>query len=117
MPTFNFRDVNKSKYKNIDHWTPLVEHTVAFISYDGEYPNLCSGTLRVMVDDDIYIFPRRALGSGGTCGAGNNWEATHGPWYITQWPNDPIFQDEKVRKAVTDVVNTSVRQGCCGGCA
>lgn len=36
-----------------------------------------------------------------------------GPWSITDWPeNFP----EKLKPVVLALVNSQIRQGCCGGC-
>lgn len=33
---------------------------VEFVSYDGEYPNLCSGTLMLSIDGEPWNFPNTA---------------------------------------------------------
>lgn len=29
---------------------------IEFVSYDGEYPNLCRGTLKLKIDNQLWIF-------------------------------------------------------------
>ena len=84
---------------------------IKFISYDGEYPNLCSGTL-VLEVDGVERSARHALVSTGCI----NWEddtVVKGDWalsiYTPQWMWDR-------KEEVLAVVNANVRKGCCGGC-
>lgn len=42
-------------------------YRVKFVSYDGEYPNLCSGTLVLNVDGKDVTFPKYCLSSCGGC--------------------------------------------------
>lgn len=84
---------------------------IKFVSYDGEYPNLCSGTLVLEVDGverSVYC----PIASTG----GINWRddsVIKGNWilsyYAPQWMRD---REEEVLA----VVNANVRKGCCGGC-
>ena len=89
------------------------------VKYDGEYPNLCSGNLIVIIDDKEWEFPDYCLSSGGhICGgAHTDWDmwTTEGPWSIIDWPEG--FPDDKYLKLnVIEAVNSSIRWGCCGGC-
>lgn len=85
---------------------------VKFISYDGEYPNLCSGTLVLEVDGMKWEL------SHVLCSGGNAWfdEArnpilAHGPWSV-----DLPECLEPYRKEIEQLVNDNVPHGCCGGC-
>ena len=40
---------------------------LSFISYDGGYPNLCSGTLVMKLGRKKITFPEYCLSSGGKC--------------------------------------------------
>jgi hypothetical protein len=88
---------------------------VKFISYDGAYPNLCSGTLVLAIEGKEYKFPRSCLSSGGSVSFTDDWEeiVTSGPWEITDFPVD--FPEYAKKEAVA-VVNQNIEYGCCGGC-
>ena len=87
-----------------------------FISYDGDYPNLCSGLLVLRADGRKFTFWVR-LQSGGNVWFDNDWleHVEHGPWSIAEdaWPEEfPI----ELRDAAVELVNDCVPWGCCGGC-
>ena len=88
---------------------------VAFISYDGKYPNLCSGILQLKINNKVYTFPKYSLISGGTCGFTEDWneDVTRGSWRIGKWAEG--FPVDK-RVEAERVVNANVPHGCCGGC-
>lgn len=89
-------------------------HQIEFISYDGKYPNLCSGTLTFMVDGETRA-ARHILRSTG--GINPNYEGTYeGEWELDR--NNLVFSDfgEKDFALLTDAVNQNVEFGCCGGC-
>ena len=85
---------------------------VEFVSYDGEYPNLCRGVLIIKIDSVIHKLDNCLL-SGGNIWFDDDWRdhTEYGEWSV----NVP---DElnKYRNQITDVVNENVPQGCCGGC-
>jgi len=85
------------------------------ISYDGKYPNLCSGRLVVTIDGKEWVFPDYCLSSGGGVWFTDEWEerVDSGAWSIREWPEG--FPTD-MRNAVEDLVNSQVEQGCCGGC-
>lgn len=87
------------------------------VSYNGTYPNLCSGTLVVEIEDRVWRFPSYCLSSGGSVWFSSGWEehVEYGPWTITEFPED--FPDcPYLRDAVQRAVNDSIQWGCCGGC-
>ena len=86
-----------------------------FISYDGAYPNLCSGILKMKLDGRIIYFPEFCLSSGGSVSFDNDWneEVTQGEWSIDEFPKG--FPKELEDEA-TNLVNENINQGCCGGC-
>lgn len=85
------------------------------IEYDGDYPNLCSGTLKVYTEDKSWVFPRYCLCSGGSVSFTEDWEEviTKDAWNITDYPND--FPEE-FKEELLDLVNFEIPYGCCGGC-
>ena len=85
------------------------------IEYDGRYPNLCSGTLRVIIDEKEWVFPSHSLSTGGNVWFDDNWSehVEDGPWSINHWPEN--FPEE-YKSTVLYEVNNSIQHGCCGGC-
>ena len=85
------------------------------IKYNGESPNLCSGTLLVRVDGKKWEFPAYCLSSGGCVSFDDEWneDVTEGPWDVTDWPVG--FPDE-IKQKVVDKLNDEIEWGCCGGC-
>lgn len=92
-------------------------NTLKFVSYDGEYPNLCSGTLILSYGKKQYIFPSGSLYSGGYCCYNQDTreiEQGTGPWEIVNFPKEfPPF----LRKEAEELVNENIPDGCCGGCS
>ena len=83
-----------------------------FISYDGGYPNLCSGTLIMELDGKQIKFPDYCLCSGG--GITGNYEGTcSGPWTIGEFPKG---FPEDLKLIAEKLVNDNIPYGCCGGC-
>lgn len=87
---------------------------VEFISYDGEWPNLCRGTLVIKVDEKTYSFSN-AMISGGRIMSDEDWDmwAEEGDWEIDLEEHPEL---EPYKEEITRVVNENVPQGCCGGC-
>lgn len=88
---------------------------VQFLSYDGSYPNLCSGTLILAIDGKPTVFPGYCLASEGRVWFDDSWceHVESGPWKITDFPSD--FPHE-LKAVAESVVNMYVSHGCCGGC-
>jgi hypothetical protein len=91
---------------------------INFISYDGRYPNLCSGVLTFSIDGEERKTTKSALRSGGNAG---NWQddfagAFSGDWSLRE--DDPAFADftQQDFDFLTAEVNAHVERGCCGGC-
>ena len=90
---------------------------VEFVSYDGEYPNLCRGTLVYKIDGKEYSV-ENILSSGGYLD-GNKNEAVRGKWVICEDFLPEEFQGdarELLSLKLRDVVNDNIPHGCCGGC-
>lgn len=95
---------------------------VKFISYSGEYPNLCSGILILEIDgkqykfapyhDNITIFPK--FWSSGGCFSENFLNVEKGEWEIDYMEIPEQFR--KYANEIDKVFNENVEYGCCGGC-
>ena len=85
---------------------------IEFVSYDGAYPNLCSGTLTLCVDGKLWQ-KRYCLMSGGSC-SWENESAGRGPWKISGYDFRDFTKDEQAE--ILRLVNERVEWGCCGGC-
>ena len=92
-----------------------MNHILKFISYDGAYPNLCSGTLIMELDGKKIKFPQFCLQSGGSAGCDSSGEEyiSYGPWTIGDFPKG--FPKELEQEA-ENLVNENIKEGCCGGC-
>lgn len=88
---------------------------VEFVSYDGDYPSLCSGTLVLSLDGKDIEFPSYCMSSGGSVWFDDEWDehVEDGPWSISEWPEG---WPESAKAEVENVVNENVPWGCCGGC-
>lgn len=86
---------------------------VEFVSYDGKYPNLCSGLLVLKINGQIRELPRYCLRSGGNAYFDNDWleHIETGRWSI-DLPKDL----EPLRKEIEECINDNIPHGCCGGC-
>ena len=115
---------------------------VKFISYTGEYPNLCSGVLTLEIDGVQYKFGHNYMEhhydndgngyygdedpehpnfnsfwtSGGSVSADDGWD-----WYVEtgEWEIDVNELPEQfwdVAAEIDAVFNENVEFGCCGGC-
>lgn len=116
---------------------------VKFISYDGEYPNLCSGVLTLEIDGVQYKFGHhyqhmhyhedvkawvqededpehpnfdKFWTSGGSVSADEdwNWDVRQREWEIDVEALPEQFWD--VAAEIDEVFNENVEYGCCGGC-
>lgn len=85
---------------------------IKFESYNGKYPNLCLGTLVLLVNDKEYKL-QNVLISGG--GLGKEYEPYKGDWTIKkEWLPKEL---EPFTKQIEMLVNDNVEHGCCGGCS
>lgn len=116
---------------------------VKFISYTGEYPNLCSGVLTLEIDGVQYKFGHEYMNyhydengvgrftdedpnnpnfdrfwTSGGCVTGDgpdwNFEVKQGEWEIDVDDLPEQFWD--VAPEIDEVFNENVNYGCCGGC-
>ena len=89
---------------------------IEFVSYDGAWPNLCSGTLIIKVDGKTYSFKYAMISGGHICGGPHtDWDmwSEQGPWELNLEEHPEL---EQYKEEITRVVNENVPQGCCGGC-
>lgn len=114
--------------------TPKETNHVEFVSYSGEYPNLCSGVLVLRIDGLEYGFGhevgsydfktnkykdhncKQFWHSGGSICADKDWnfDVHQGEWEINA---DEIPEEFRKYAAEIDrVFNDNVPWGCCGGC-
>ena len=98
-----------------------MKQRVKFISYDGAYPNLCSGVLRFSIDGIEYCVDHILnTGSPPISFFEDSLEKSVGKkeWSIYFDEGDfkdiPITEDDKI--VLTKLVNDHVPHGCCGGC-
>jgi hypothetical protein len=84
-----------------------------FVSYDGDYPNLCSGKLIMSIDGANIEWPDASLSPGGTVSWDDEDETVAGDWAISRWPAD---FPEALKAEAVELVNDNVHHGCCGGC-
>lgn len=99
---------------------------IEFVSYDGEYPCLCHGTLTLKINGKKMKFCGCGgskydsfWSSGGNVSFDNDWNetVTRGEW---KWFS---FEEDKFPKEIVDnkeyvmeLFNDNVPWGCCGGC-
>jgi len=89
---------------------------IEFVKYTGAYPNLCSGTLTIRVDDAVHDV-KYCLESGGQCYIDFNGEeiVSKGDWKISRERFKSFLTEEEMNE-VERQVNLNVQCGCCGGC-
>lgn len=86
---------------------------VKFVSYDGEYPYLCMGTLVLTIDGETVQFPEYCMRPGGSV-----WFDEECNEHVTcgEWSVEVPKQYAHLRDAIEECVNAHVPHGCCGGC-
>lgn len=104
---------------------------IEFVSYDGSYPNLCSGILTVKINGNTTTFGYDWSNdcikpnyppfwkSGGCASFDKNWNScvSEGDWELDidnghSFPKDILA----VLPDIIKVMNENVPHGCCGGC-
>lgn len=117
----------------IDTNSPSVADTIKLVSYDGAYPNLCSGILTVEINGEIerfdYCLESRVGHNGCRCEKylhQGNWvfdpkfnnSGGHSPepdfYYFKRQAKKPMT--ESTRREIERVINNTLPHGCCGGC-
>jgi len=99
-----------------------------FVSYDGKFPNLCSGNLKFIAvysdgTEQEYNW-QHCLNSGGSCHYHKgDWDTEEGDWevHLPFDTDDPMKEYSEftpmVMAYLTKIVNDEVEKGCCGGCS
>ena len=93
---------------------------IEFVSYNGKYPNLCSGWLVLKVDGKEWSGYVQ-LFSGGQCYIDSHGDEVveQGPWEVSKYEYDDLakagFSDEEIDEIIS-LLNKNVEWGCCGGC-
>lgn len=110
---------------------------IEFVSYSGEYPNLCSGKLVVKIDDKEVSFGRITKHWSWTkneevadypsfwCSGGSiqfkmdysDYDIAKGDWELIGSEEDYPPEIGKLLPDILKVMNENVEGGCCGGCA
>ena len=102
---------------------------IEFVSYSGEYPNLCSGILTVKIDgvehtfggygpfEDEHHYPKFWT-SGGSVWFDEDWNdyCSQGPWELNAERGEYPPEIYDLLPKVLEVMNEHVPEGCCGGC-
>ena len=90
------------------------EH-ITFVSYDGDFPNLCRGTLTLEINGETVVFGSgdRFWYSGGYLDS--DYCAHEGSWDIVD--EEIPEQYREYAEEIEAVFNYHVPYGCCGGCA
>jgi len=109
---------------------------IEFVSYDGEYPNLCSGVFTVKLDGVETSFGQQFLwerekkagkvpptyprfwASGGGVTFDEEWQedVSRGDWELMFDEKDYPAEIADAMPELIRVFNENVPQGCCGGC-
>ena len=106
---------------------------IKFISYDGRWPNLCSGILKLEINGKLWIFDSyykkpeidedgnihssKFWSSGGSAGVDFSTSESYcygGPWELDKYEIPDELRD--IAQELIDVFNENVPYGCCGGC-
>ncbi len=98
----------------------VVEH-VRFISYDGEYPNLCRGTLIIEVDGREYKFSpyKKSADDDSLRSFLVFWRRVRYklPSIHERMGDKLPLELQMYADEIDRVFNERVSYGCCGGCA
>lgn len=88
---------------------------IKFVSYDGDWPNLCRGTLVVEKDGKQYSMKKVQV-SGGHVWFSEDWEehVETGRWALNTNVVPPELQGDL--RELEALVNDEIPWGCCGGC-
>ncbi len=100
---------------------------IKFVSYDGSWPNLCSGDLTLEVDGVKKVFGynndlSRFWYSGGSTWFDEEWSGyvSDGDWVFDEYDELPDKMKEEFTESEYEIIKElfqdNVPNGCCGGC-
>ena len=104
----------QEKEKEKEKQTPqkyISKKDIKFHSYDGKYPHLCIGTLKLQIGDEIREYDDLIISRGYVTPEG---EVVRMPWEI----HEEVLEKD-IRgwaKYIRDLINKNLDWGCCGGC-
>lgn len=92
---------------------------IEIVSYDGGYPNLCFGRLKLKADGKEYVTSPGVLcpGEGAGCygNSDGSYTVTVGDWCVA--PDKLPKEIRRYAARIEAVVNESdIERPCCGGC-
>ena len=83
------------------------------ISYDGKYPNTCSGTLTIEKDGKVIYKEKYCCSSSGSTWFDNEWTEEHIESGELTWKDAKEFSIDIQEAVENELFKYSV---CCGGC-
>lgn len=98
--------------------------SIEFVSYDGEWPNLCRGELKIKNNGVVIEFQSGFLNSGGSAEFNSDYSESYifkGAWYLSSNYKE-YLKDKSIKfienelEELEKIVNDNVKLGCCGGC-
>ena len=93
--SFHYKKIANSRFANIE-----------FVSYDGKFPNKCSGSLIIKVNGKEIKFVYGALSPPDYYDGSDRWK-------VDEWPKD---FPEVLKEDVIKIINKNISGGHCGGC-
>ena len=92
--------------------------SIQFVSYDGSFPNLCSGILELQIEGRVVTFGNRNncdyqafwFSSGGC----DNYEPFEGDWCVVEKMLPDFLKPYS--DVLAEILNENIPKGCCGGC-
>ena len=87
------------------------------IKYDGEWPCLCMGRLKVWIGEILYDFGKYVISSGGRVCRDEEWNmwTEEGSWGIDEDLIPKNFPKDRIEDLLNEI-NSTIPWGCCGGC-
>jgi len=84
------------------------------VSYDGDYPNACSGKLEIKVDGELIYSKKHCCSSTGSVSFDDDWNENVTQGELNWEDANDFAEDLEILRAVYSVLDgVGV---CCGGC-